>query len=660
MTIAKEESVMFEHGGSATTDEFTAMTDPDNQEAFGLSIERWSPIFTEHPNTSDLDVLGTYDMADFCVHKDMLCCALIDVDGLGTTENLYFRTLASEASGDQSWSSTTSILASNSIDQTVKPTIVSDGHTIAVYLMYGSDLRRYISTNDGSSWTLQGTYTFSNTVYHLAATCPNTVYAVCTTSTSNVNQTTALIYDGTSTLSVFGTVMRPKLPYLPDSFDAVRLVDFGWMLDFDSTGAVNCASPSKLDNLPSGAFSVELVVQTDYTIGGSYWAAIFNKGTALRVTMYTGTGITVTVEHDTDNAVSTTGGDDLVVPDGKKHHILIVFDAAGTDTPLAKTAYIAINGRWVETYTTQDTGSGSYSGDASDNMRLGQTDKGSPPPPNFSYFHGWSRVSDVVRWKPEDGNFVPPDLDACPAEDSDTVWLGISTEGQGSTILDRSDTPSNGTIVATGNWMATNRAKDLLVWSVDLPPYCGDNEEGAVAYKRQGLIGCHVHWSQYGETDPQYDRTPRFSEIFHIDVYDRAGPNQYRSDIRLSKMPNGRIFLTAWGQDGANNVPDSDWLDEPEGIFMYWSNDGRYFTTPSMYATSEFTYYPHAMTSDHAGIEKLLYNPPYVYSVALSEQWRAPATRLFGEPHDDVVLNAPEDHIIQMGLNYGDSSQSSW
>ena len=654
--ITKEEGSLHLDAGPPTTSQHAAIQNPDLPSAFGLSIEKWSPKFSLHPDQEVLHDVSSYDKWDFCVHKDMICALWIGYRDVLLSDALFFTKLANEESSDQTWPTRISILGGDTIDETVAPTIVSDGHTLAAFVMYGSVLRRYVSTNDGVAWALSGSYTFSSTVKHMAAVHPETIYFVCSSAAaSDIYQVVVLQFDGTNFI-LPSQDNRPILPYLPNDFDAERLGDLGWGLSFDGTDRINLASPTVLDDLPDGGqVTYELCVQIDSSIAGGYTARLLSKGSGMYIVASSSNGIAVNIPYGLLNATSRSGIDELVPADGKKHHILVTYDEAGTDTPEARKAYISIDGRWVESYTTQQASTGSYATDAADDMEIGNI---SPYTEGLQGVQGWGRVSNIVRYKPADGNFTPPDVDVCPYNDSDTVWLGIS-EGEGTTIKDRSSNGNDGTLTG-GSWIANNRGPDVLVFSTDLPPYCGDRADGtSVGYKRQGLVAVSVNWATYGLTDPSYDMLPMFSDLSPVEVFDRAGPNQHRSDIRLSKC-SGRLFLTAWGQEGANDVPSSDWLDEPEALFMYWSSDGKNWTTGNMIASTEFVQFTRYYDYRHEGIAKLLYNPPYVYLVDALEQWRSYSTRLFGLPHDDASVDAVIDNATRLGLNYGAASQSSW
>ena len=207
---------------------------------------------------------------------------------------------------------------------------------------------------------------------------------------------------------------------------------FPWHLVFNgATSVVNCGSEAGLDDIPDGAqITVDGWVKS-LSVGELNLGVILQKsdntgeidGWILRVRA---TGLEGRVNCVTD-ARSVSGTDEFDPTDGVWHHVLMTYDEAGVDTPVARHIYLAIDGVWVTSDATQATGAGAYATDAARNLLIGNNPATTR---TFDGDIGWTRVSDNVRCA-INANFTPPQRCKLPLRDGDTVgqWIGIERAG---------------------------------------------------------------------------------------------------------------------------------------------------------------------------------------------------------------------------------------
>lgn len=101
----------------------------------------------------------------------------------------------------------------------------------------------------------------------------------------------------------------------------------------------------------------------------------------------------------------------------------------------------------------------------------------------------------------------------------------------------------------------------VVVMSCDLPSQVGQEVVGSttrsVTYQRNGILAFFV-------------RGTRFSDHIEVERFDDASAYQQRQSVFLTRLPNGRLVLTARGMDGNARYCH-------EALHYYFSADGRYW-----------------------------------------------------------------------------------
>ena len=220
---------------------------------------------------------------------------------------------------------------------------------------------------------------------------------------------------------------------------------YPFYLTFEDTGYVRIAAAAALiANLPAADFTAEAWIRAD-GYGGANEGRIFDKcdssiptsGWSFAVKS-TG-GLLARAQFAVTDAYTLTGLDDFTA-DGEWHHVVAAFDLVGATN---NTFYIAVDGVWAATYSTQTPGAGAYQVDAANITNIGNSiDRNRA----FDGGIGWTRLSTGLRYA-IGVNFTPPSRCFFPDTDATTEGLWIR-EGEGVVAYDYSGNGYNGTIDA--------------------------------------------------------------------------------------------------------------------------------------------------------------------------------------------------------------------
>ena len=210
-----------------------------------------------------------------------------------------------------------------------------------------------------------------------------------------------------------------------------------------TTTSVVVNDHANIQDLADAEFTVEAWIRADGW-GEADFGQIISKseGTAEGWSLYlnTATGLLGGVFAATTLASSITGTDDFDI-DGKWHHVVMYFNDAGD-----RKIYLAIDGRWVSTYTTQTAAVGAIVTDVGNDLGIGNI------PATVLTFDGaiaWVRISDNDRHT-HGTDFIAPRL--FPAADGNTVeaW---HMDDVAAAITAQVTTPALDGTLANGTWI---------------------------------------------------------------------------------------------------------------------------------------------------------------------------------------------------------------
>lgn len=215
-----------------------------------------------------------------------------------------------------------------------------------------------------------------------------------------------------------------------------------WSLKFDGTSSiVTCGKTNGLDDLADAEFTVEAWVKT---VDAS--AIIIKKG-AYATAGWLCSTVAATVRAyilcATTHAFSRISS---AVNDDAWHHIVWYFNDGGD-----RKIYIAVDGVWAASYTTQTAGDGAILTDAALNLIIGENDVGS-----YGYFAGnlgWIRISNNDRYS-HTTNFTSPSRATYPTVDANTLAQWNMSEGTGTGIDNVQGTATRDGIAANCTWEA--------------------------------------------------------------------------------------------------------------------------------------------------------------------------------------------------------------
>lgn len=261
-------------------------------------------------------------------------------------------------------------------------------------------------------------------------------------------------------------------------------------LEFDGIDSiVNCGSNAVVDNLPDFAVSAKGILVIDGWVRPDGYGGLSSGFIAWknqwRFQIQTAQGLRGVVECVTRDAVSASGTDEFDV-DYTWHHVLMVYDEQGGITPAARTIYLAIDGNWVSSYSTQISSQGNYNGDAAADLEVGSragTDT------SWHGGLGWIRVRDALPSGVSVGvAFTAPVRCTLPdASDANTLML-IIHEGVGHTVTRDLSGNSNDGLISDAIWSCDCSAAVAGV----ITPTCED--EVYIANKRNDANITNVHY----------------------------------------------------------------------------------------------------------------------------------------------------------------------
>lgn len=206
-----------------------------------------------------------------------------------------------------------------------------------------------------------------------------------------------------------------------------------------TTGEVNHGSDANLDNLPDAEMTVEAWIR----VPSGETGAVFSKwasGIGWMLGVQSGIGLAAQIECATSLAISISGADELA-NDNKWHHVAMYFNDAGD-----RKIYLAADGKWVPSYSTQIAGVGAIVPDAALDLMFGTNPGGS------NYLEGafgWYRISNNDRYS-HGTDFVPARTP--PASDGNTILLCHVDEGTGVTLDNEQGDPNRDGTIANGTW----------------------------------------------------------------------------------------------------------------------------------------------------------------------------------------------------------------
>jgi len=203
-------------------------------------------------------------------------------------------------------------------------------------------------------------------------------------------------------------------------------------------GSVGCGDYAAIQNLPDDGndFTFEAWIKCDGWVGPTPFIAskenspTFTTGWSVFADPAPVTGLAFYVNGGAGvDGWAICGRDDFEC-DGEWRHIVAIMENLPAN-PVNARLYLAIDGRWVTTYTTQQDrdeagGVGTYGTDVGDNFILGNRGGGAN---TWEGAMGWSRLSDDLRYTPG-VNFTPPVRCTLPDIDANTAALWIY-EGHG-------------------------------------------------------------------------------------------------------------------------------------------------------------------------------------------------------------------------------------
>lgn len=209
-------------------------------------------------------------------------------------------------------------------------------------------------------------------------------------------------------------------------------------LEFNGvTSITNCGSDAGLDDIPSGgAITVDGWVKS-YSTQANHRVIIQKSHADLfwgwTFYVHATAGLAGRINYTPTDAHSYSGTDEFDPTDGVWHHILLTYNEAGV---AARTIYLAIDGVWVSSYSSQVASVGAYDIDNDRDLLIGNNGDNAR---SFDGDIGWMRVSDNVRYA-INVNFTPPSRCTLPAIDANVLGQWIGEEPPGATIINQEGT----------------------------------------------------------------------------------------------------------------------------------------------------------------------------------------------------------------------------
>lgn len=248
--------------------------------------------------------------------------------------------------------------------------------------------------------------------------------------------------NGTAGALVTGTGEAWSHPHsssvLTDSFVQSGFYGGGrYAVKFGASTVINCGSDAGLDNLADAEFVAEGWILPSSSTGSQY---IFWKGFTSSVgwAFYLSSSGTIygKVKCATIDA-SSSYSPSPALNDTKWHHLTMYFNDAGD-----RKIYIAIDGKWVSSYSVQVAGVGAIVDDSAQNLYLGTV--------GYSPLGiGWCRISNNDRYT-HGTNFVPARTP--PAVDGNTLAQWNMEEGTGVTVDNEEGTAARDGTITAGAW----------------------------------------------------------------------------------------------------------------------------------------------------------------------------------------------------------------
>jgi hypothetical protein len=208
---------------------------------------------------------------------------------------------------------------------------------------------------------------------------------------------------------------------------AVRRKKFPYLYFSSSGSKISCGSDASLDDLPSGAMTVEV------------WVNLASDASNIDVFLAKGNGSgwyfsAQTVVNTWQAGIVFDSASPVasypIIYDDKWHHLAFTFDNAGD-----RKIRLFLDGILVK---ISPAASGNYVSDAADNLYYGVHGNGS----SFSFKGGigWVRFSDNLRYS---ADFTPLSRGEPPAVDAHTVEQWNAQEGSGSLLGASVNSPTN-------------------------------------------------------------------------------------------------------------------------------------------------------------------------------------------------------------------------
>jgi len=271
--------------------------------------------------------------------------------------------------------------------------------------------------------------------------------------------------DSTAEALTTGTGEAWSWPWADNLPDVHGMWDGGlpgtdYAVEFNGTSTgINCGSGATLDDIPSGAeFTVDAWVRADSD--ASAFNGVLAKGTVWSLSFTDSGRIRGLVQCADTNAQSQIWPDAFPhvdsFHDGKWHLVTLYYDDTGD-----RKIYLAVDGKWAASYTTQIAGVGLYDGDASDDLTIGRV--------SGWFWEGaitWVEISDNDRHS-HGTDFIPP---RTIYNDGNTIEAWLIDEGTGATAAAQVTSPGNDGTITDGSWSS--------IWEQDGSPVIPYSLEG--------------------------------------------------------------------------------------------------------------------------------------------------------------------------------------
>jgi hypothetical protein len=231
-----------------------------------------------------------------------------------------------------------------------------------------------------------------------------------------------------------------------------------WAVFYNGTNTEIVANGATLDDLMDAECTIEAWVRSD-DYGGWLFHKGVNAGVGWRVNITDTNGLEAWVQCATTDAAALSGLDEFTA-DGKWHHVTIYFNDAGD-----RKIYLAIDGKWVSSYTTQTAGVGAIVSDAGDDLNIGSRND---TPRSYEGAIGWCALSDNDRYS-HGTDFIHPRQP--PAPDVNHIEMWHLDEGTGATANAEVTSPGNDGTISNGTWEAQwdIETTPIVPYSVELP-----------------------------------------------------------------------------------------------------------------------------------------------------------------------------------------------